>query len=457
MSTGTRLGSPTSPEATVRTPGAARQIAVLGLPMLLGAISSTMSGVVDTAMMGHYGTADLAAVSGTSAVFDVFSAVVLASLVAHQVLTARFAGRGDPPGILRSLRQSALWCGGTAVLLTLACELLGGPLTALVTDGRPRLGRIGAGYLAARGPTLLLLVPFGLLVAVFNAYKRPCYAVTAGMAVNIVNLLLDWLLIYGPGPFPRLGATGNGLATTLAWGAGTVWLAVAARRFGLRGLLRGPGPAEPPDFETSVPRLAWPSVVSSALDYASMAVFFTIIAGLGEAALAGGRIAFEVQVLIFGVGSAFAAAVRVLIGRAAGAGQGAETRRLWRSGRLVLLGPGLLIGLLLAAVPGACSRPFTSSPVVLGQAAQAMPLIALCVPLMAWTLGNVSLIRALGRTRLDMYANLASALCVQLPVGWLLAGPAGLGIPGAYTGLVAYWCARALFTEIAARRLQQAG
>jgi putative MATE family efflux protein len=429
-------------------------MAVLGLPMLLGALSSTASGVVDTAMMGHYGTAQLAAVSGTSAVFDVFSAVVTASLIGHQVLAARFAGREDPPGIRRSLRSSAAWCGGLALLLTLACEFAGGPLTGLVSDGRPELTRIGAQYLAARGPTLLLLVPFGLLAATFNAYQRPRYSAAAGIAVNVVNLALDWLLIYGPGPLPRLGATGNGLATTLAWLVGVAWLAFSARGFRLGQLLRGAGPAEPAGFPTSIPRLAWPSIVSSGLDYASMAIFFAIIAGLGEAALAGGRIAFEVQVLVFGIGSAFAAAGRILIGRAAGAERPAESRSLWRTGRYVLLGPGLLIGLLLVVLPAPASRLFSSAPAVVTEAARAMPLIGLCIPLMAWTLGNVSLIRALGRTRLDMYANLASAICVQLPVGWALAEPAGLGIPGAYAGLVAYWAARTVFTEIAARRLQ---
>jgi putative MATE family efflux protein len=454
MSAETQLGPPTSQEAAERAPGPARQMAVLGAPLLLGALSSTMSGVIDTAMMGRFGTADLAAVSGASAVFDVFSAVVLASLVGHQILAARFAGRNDPPGLRRSLRQSALWCGGLALLLTLACELAGGPLTGLVGDNRAELTRIGAQYLATRGPTLLLLVPFGLLTATFNAYRRPRYAAAAGIAVNVVNLLLDWLLIDGPGPLPRLGATGNGLATTLAWLVGVGWLALAAHRFRLARTLRGPGPAEPAGFPTSIPRLAWPSIVSSGLDYASMAIFFAIVAGLGTSALAGGRIAFEVQVLVFGTGSAFAAAGRILIGRAIGAGEPARSRALWRTGRHVLLGPGVLVGLLLAVLAAPVSRLFTSAPSVVTQASHAMPLIGLCVPLMAWTLGNVSLIRALGHTRMDMYANLASAVCIQLPVGWLLAGPAGLGIPGAYAGLVAYWAARTLFTEIAARRLQ---
>ena len=430
---------------------AVRQIAALGFPFLLGAFSSSASGVIDTAMMGRYGSADLAAVSGASAIFDVFSGVVLASVVGHQILAARFAGREDPAGVRRSLRSSMWYCGGLAILLTLLCLCTGGWLTGLISDGHGDLRRIGADYLAARGPTLLLLVPFSLLAATFNAYKRPRYATVASIVVNAVNILLDWLLIYGPGPLPRLGATGNGLATTISWLLGIGCLLVAARRFGLPDLLRRPGPGGTVGFETSIPRLSWPAIVSMGLDYASNAIFFAIIGGLGEATLGGGRIAFQMMVLLYGVGTAFSSSARILIGRAAGARRVEDLPVLWRSTRLVLLPPAAVLTIALVAAPRSAALLFTSFPVVVTAAAKAMPLIGLCVPLIAWTLGNVSVLRALGQTRWDMYGNLVSALCIQLPLSWLLARVAGFGIAGAFLGVVGYWLVRATLTEVLAR------
>lgn len=429
-----------------------RRIALLGFPFLLGAVSSSMSGVVDTAMMGRYGTADLAAVSGASAIFDVLASVVLASVAGHQILAARFAGRQDPAGIRRSLVSSAWFCGGLAVLLTLLCLLGGGWLTGLVSDQHPQLREIGAQYLLARGPTLLLLVPFSLLAATFNAYKRPRYAVVASVVVNVVNLLLDWVLIYGAGPLPRLGAVGNGLATTISWLLGLGLLLVAARRFGLGELLRRPGPGTPADFVTSIPKLGWPAVVSSGLDYASTAIFFAIIGGISEAALGGGRITFQVMVLIYSVGTAFSSATRILIGRSAGAGRTGETRIFWRASRYLLVVPALVLGAVLVVLPTPVSLLFTSFGPVAGAAAQAMPLIGVSVPLIAWTLGNVSVLRALGHTRWDMYGNLVAALGIQLPLGWLLADVAGLGMPGAFAGVVAYWLVRAALTEFLAQK-----
>ncbi|MFC6092227.1 MATE family efflux transporter [Saccharothrix lopnurensis] len=434
-----------------RTTPAAKQIAVLGLPMLIGALSSSLTGVVDTAMMGRYGAADLSAVAAASAVFDVLSSVVLASVTGHQILAARFAGREDPPGLRRSLVDSARFCGAVALALTAVCLLAGGVLTRLVSGGDEGLGAIGADYLVARGPTLLLLVPFALLAATFNAYKRPGFALVAGITANVVNLGLDLLLIH----VLRWGAVGNGVATTVSWLVALGVLVVSTRRFRLAELLSRPGPGTPVDFTTSVVGLGWPAIVSNALDYLSTALFFAVVGGLGGAALGGGRIAFEVMVLLFAVGSAFAAAGRILIGRAIGANAPAEAASLWRAGQRVLLVPAVALGLVLVLAPGAVAAVFTSFPDVVDAAAAALPLVGVSVPLLAWTLGNVNALRALGRTKQDMHANLVSALAVQLPLGWLLTTAVDWGVTGAYVGVLGYWLARAVVTEVMARRLMR--
>lgn len=427
---------------------AARQMVKLGIPLLIGAFSAAMAGIVDTAMMGRYGAAHLAAVSGGSAIFDIFSGIVLASAVGHQILSARFAGREDPAGIRRSLQASAWFCGGIAALLTVVCLAGGGFLMSLVSGGDAELEDLGSGYLGARAPTLIALVAYALLAAIFNAYQRPRLAMVAALVANAVNLVLDWALIYGPGPFPELGAIGNGLATTVSWLVAVGCLLVAARRFGLVALLRRPPLDEPVDFPTSVPRLGWPAIVSMALDYSSVAIFFAILGGIGEATLAGGRIAFEVLLLLFSVGGAFAAGGRILIGRSVGAGQIGQARTLWRTSQVVLLLPAVALGTALAVLAAPVARLFTSFPGVVDAAAGALPLVALCLPLMAWTLGNVSALRALGHTRWDMYGNLVAGIVVQLPLAWMLVHLADLGIVGAYLGVVGYWLARAGLTEL---------
>jgi putative MATE family efflux protein len=325
-------------------------------------------------------------------------------------------------------------------------------MVGLVAGGDPPLRDIGADYLAVRAPTLILLVPFTLLAATFNAYERPVFATVAALVVNAANLLLDPLLIFGPGPLPRWGAVGNGLATTFSWVLGVAVLVAAARRFELRRLLQRPGTGTPVEFVTSVPKLSWPAIVSSAVDYASLVVFFAIVGSLGSAALGGARIGFELMVLLFATASAFAAGARILIGRSVGSGAIEEARTFWRTGQWLLVAPALVIGVAFVAFAKPIARVFTSFTPVVDDAASAIALVGLCVPLLAWSLGNDGVLRALGRTRQDMYSNLIPVLLIQLPLAWLLAHEAGLGVAGAYLGFLGYWIGRASATEILARR-----
>jgi MATE family multidrug resistance protein len=428
-------------------------LAVLGVPLLIGGISSTSAGFVDIVMMGHYDAADLAAVSGGSAVFDIFSTIVLGSLTGHQILAARFAGRGDPAGIARSLRSSIWFSGGIALALAVLSMAGGGWLTGLLTGGSAQLSAIGAGYLMARAPTLLLLVPFTLLTAILGAYRRTRPIMLATITVNVVNLLLDVILIFGPGGLPRLGAVGNGLATTIAWTVGVVMLAVVALRSGMPALLRQPAVATPIDFVTSIVRLSAPAILSFGLDNASNAVFFAIVAGISANALAGGRIAFELIVMLFGVGAAFAAAERILIGRSLGRQRPEAVPDLWRAGIRVTIGPAFVIAFPLVVFPGAVAGVFTSFPAVQSVSSDAIRLAGVCVPLMAWTLANVSVLRAFGKTSWDMFGNLTSALCLQLPLAWLLGYVGHQGITGCFLAVVSYWLARAAVTELLAQRL----
>lgn len=424
----------------------------LGAPLLLAAVASSSSGLIDAAMMGHYGAGPLAAVAGASAIFDLLSSLVLASLVAHQILAARFAGAQNEEGVQASFANSLRWCGGFALVALLLCVVAGRPLSAIVSGGRSDLARLGAEYLAARAPTLPLLVIFGLLTATLNAHKITKYSLRSALLINVCNLALDLALIFGFGPLPRLGVVGNGLATSIAWALGVLYLVGAAKRSGfpLRTLAtRRPFPET--KFQTSTVRLAWPTLVSSAVDYASIVAFFAFIGAVGTTALAGGRLAFEANLFVFGLTSAFGAGGRILMGRAVGAddiGSVALGRQATRTALLAIVVP---VALVLALLRNVVAGWLASSPGVADAAANALPLVGACIVVMAWTWGNVCLLRATGNTRKDMWANAGAAAIVQLPLAWVLIGPVGWGLSGAFVAVLCYWLARAVTTEIYAR------
>lgn len=426
------------------SPSARREIVRLGVPFLLGVLSSSVDGVIDTAMIGRYGSNDLTAVAGGSAVLDVFITVAVASVVGHQILAARFAGRNDPTAIRHTLHSTAVFSALVVAPLVLCCVLLGRPLAALVSSGADaHVAHIAANFLLAVAPTLPLVVAFTAITATFNAFSLARQPMIAGLVVVAANVGLDYLFIYGPGPFPRLGATGDGLATSVAWLIGLVVLLAFARARRLGERLSRPNESTSPiDFETSVPRLSWPAMVSSGVDYTSTAVFFGILGETGAGALAGGRIAFHVLVLIYGLTAAFGAAARILVGRAVGAGRVDDVRTTWHAGRRILVGAGVAVGAALILLRHAIALIFTGDAGVRDQIAHALVVVGPIIPVLAWTLANLAVVRAFGRTRLDMYGNLIAAAVVQLPIAWALSQRTGLGTVGAFAGMAAYWIVR---------------
>lgn len=431
------------------TPGTRRQrlkrIARLGVPFVLGAVAVNLSGTIDTAMMGRYGEEDLAAVAGASAVFDVFGNLLLAAAAGYQILAARFVGADDPGSLRTALRASVRLLGALAALLLVVIVAAPEWLAGLVLDD-PALSGIGGAYMVARSPSLLAIAGFTLLAAPLNSFERPGYALKATLVATGVNAAADLLLIYGLGPVPEYGAVGNGLATTIAWAAAVAFMLRSARSFGLFELLRREPRRADYDFETRVLTLSWPAMASGLLDYASIAVFFAIIAAAGQAALGGARIAFEMMVLVFAFLMAFSAASRILIGRSLGGTDVPGVRAFWRDGQLALLGPACLAAVLFVVARQPIALLFTDFDAVIAAAGTALAFVGVSLPLMGLTLGSASMLLAAGRTKWNMYANLAPALLVQLPVGYALVS-AGYGIGGAFTGVVAYWVVRYALTE----------
>lgn len=428
----------------------AGRVTRLGLPFMLGGISSTISGVIDAAMIGRFGSRELAAVAAGSAIFDIPGNVVLGACLGHQILSARFAGRDDPGRMRDSLVASVRFSGGIALVLMAAMTFAGEAFIRLVTSD-PVIANLGAGYLVARSPSLLLVVAFTLLAAMLNSYERPRYAVIAGILIGAFNILLDIILIYGVGPIPSLGAVGNGLSTTGSWLIGTAVMFEFARRFGLFETLRRPRTEPALDFETSVGKLSWPGIASTLVDSGVLAIFFASIATAGQAALGGARVAYEVMVLVFATAAAFGAAVRILIGRALGAASPHEALSVFKAGRFTLIVPGLMLAGGLFAARQLVARLFSTDSEVLDAAIAGLGLVAVSVPLIAWSISNDSVLRATGRTRWDLYSNIGPVLLLQLPVSWYLVIVAGKGVAGAFLGVLAYWVGRSLFSAVMAR------
>ncbi|HCY84668.1 MAG TPA: MATE family efflux transporter [Desulfobacteraceae bacterium] len=200
----------------------------MSLPLLLSLIAEPLTGLADTAFIARLGAVPLAAVGvGTTALTSMFWIFNFLS-VGTQTEIAAASGAGDTKrmnriasmALMMSLGIGLAVAGITLPLAPAVVSLMGADHTlhdAAVSYFRIRL--IGA-------PAILItFAAFGILRGLQDMKTQFRIAVS----INIINIILDPLLIFGPGPFPAMGVSGAALASAAAQWAGAVWAVLTIR------------------------------------------------------------------------------------------------------------------------------------------------------------------------------------------------------------------------------------
>ncbi len=290
----------------------------LALPIVAGLAASTLIGVVDTVMISPLGTVPLAAASLTTAVIIIFYSALYGFVSAVGIEAAHRHGAQDADGVAASLRAG--------LFLALAAGLSGAGLMALVLLALPVMGQ-PVEVLAVLGPYWLamsaLLVPVALLMVisqVLNAMDRPWTAAGFAFLGVVLNVPLNYLLIWGIGDWPGLGLLGAGLASvaadTLALSVALVWL----RR---QGLLRAPGRA---GLRARLARGGAPLAIGYTGEGAAYALVGVMLGVFGATALAANQIVQAVGGVLYMLPLGMSAAVAIRIGQASGAADAARLR-----------------------------------------------------------------------------------------------------------------------------------
>lgn len=407
----------------------------LSIPIVVGLGASTLLGVTDSLMLAPLGPVPLAAVGLTMAVAIIFYAAIYGMLQALSVRIGAAYGAGQArqiPYILRNgLALGALvGVGGAAVmgLFWLALPMLGQPAEVLAAM---------PGYWIA---ICLLLIPFSVLIvfkSAFEAVGRPWLGTAFSFVAVGVNIPLNYVLIWGPGPLPALGLTGAGVgslvAETAALAAAWLWWARARSMARLR--LRKPlMRAE----MLATAREGAPLGALYVAETGAMAVATVMIGTFGTVALAGNQVAMSVGGLLYMVPLGIAGAVSIRVAQATGAGLMGALRPIAFAGLALALCWLTGTALLLAIAGNAIARLITDEAEVVAVAT----LIFLVFATMQIADGVQSTmlgaLRGMSDTGWPALVSIIAYWGVALPLGWVLSGwigPAGVWA-GFFVGLV---------------------
>ena len=411
----------------------------IAYPVVLGSLSFTLLSIVDTLMVGHLGEAQLAA-SGIAGVLYFAVVFSIAGIgIGVQTLTARRFGE-----------ENHRACGdvanvGIALAITLGLPLtLASPWIAQVgsqiLSPDPQVIAFGRSYLHFRFYGTVAMLVGWTLRGFFAGIGETRHVMVSSVITTVVNILLDYLLIYGVAGFPKLGISGAAIASSIAIAAGTTYLLAVAfsrRRRDVFGILRRPLPIS--KLIAPILRLSLPVMGQRALASGSWYTFFTVVAFIGTTELAASNVIRSIYHLTIMLGVGLGTAAASLVGQRLGSGEPDEAERLgWTAAKLGALSMAAT-GILFLVAPGTLLRFFTAEPGVV--AAGRLPLLLLGIVQAFAGVGLVlsQAIQGAGNTRFVMLAEFGICATLYLPVVYLLGKVLGLGMIGAWTGEYLYW------------------
>jgi MATE family multidrug resistance protein len=417
--------------------GGVREVALLAYPVVLQTLSDTLMQVVDTAIVGRLGVAQLGGVGfggiwlWTLLCGFVGTATGVQTFVAQAFGATRYRECGPWiwQAIYALLPISILWF----VLLAFTF----GHLMSLFGPSA-QLSGFATSYAQARlfgAPAIVVNIILTSFLRGLGDTRTP---LVATVIANVVNVAATWALVFGTLGLPAFGVAGAGIGTALAnWTYLAILSIVVLRPWMVTK--HGTSPVAP--NRRQMRRFATTSIPIGGqwvLDMASFAVFSTIIARMGDAAMAASQALIQLLALSFMQAYGISIASGALVGRYIGARDLSSAERSHRSAmRLGFMLAGV-VAVLFLSLPETLLAVFTTDSEVIALGRPLLLVGALFQLIDAVGIIAGGSLRGAGDTRWPFIVQTSLAWLLRLPVVYLAAVVLQGGVTGAWIGEMSY-------------------
>ncbi|MGB9432087.1 MAG: MATE family efflux transporter [Candidatus Acidiferrum sp.] len=410
-------------------------IVLLAIPMVLEMVLESLFAVVDVFWVGRLGADAVATVGLTESLLSLVFAVGFGLGLSTTAMVARRIGEKDAPGAAIAGVQAIVIGLVTSFAVGLPCWFYAPRLLELM-GASPGIVATGSGYarLALGGCGIVLML--FLNNAIFRGAGDAAVAMRLLWVSNIINLILDPCLIFGWGPFPKLGVTGAALATLIGRSIGVLYqfyrlfrgterihVLVAHLRINLGVLLR-------------LLRVSLTGILQFAIADVSWVGLVRIVSLFGSAALAGYTIAIRIVIFVILPSWGLSNAAATLVGQNLGAKQPERAEQsVWRTGlyNMIFLGS---VGLFFIFFAEPVIRLFTIDTAVVPRAVSCLRIISYGNIGYAYGMVMLQAFNGAGDTVTPTIVNFFGFWLLELPLAYALAVPLHFQANGAYFAIV---------------------
>lgn len=404
----------------------------LGIPIAIGQLGVIIMGFADTMMVGRYSTDALAAASFVNSVFNLITFFLMGYSYGLTPLVSSLFGQGKRVEAGATLKQAVV-CN---LLFALLLMLIMGVLYFFLDKmGQP------VEILSLVRPYYITIWVSIFFVALFNALRQFTDGITetqtamwALLSGNVLNIVGNYLLIYGVGPFPELGLLGAGLSTmTSRIVMSLILLAVLLLRKRYAVYREGVRVTALCGRELRyINKQSMPIALQMGMESGAF-TFTGIMAGwIGAVDLATFQVMVTIGTLGFLFYYSFGAGLSIRVATFYGLKDWEQVRLSTRAGTHILLAMATCSSLIFLLLGETLIHFFTSDPSVVALAVSLIP------PLILYQLGDAmqicyaNALRGTSHVMSMMWIAFVSYIVVNIPAGYILAFPLGMGIYGLF-------------------------
>lgn len=421
-------------------------MARIALPIVFINVGIQAMGVVDTLMVGKLGGAAIASVALGNFYFFNASVFGIGLLCAIDPVVAQAVGAGDHESVARGVQRGFLLAALVSALVLLALWPVEWMLRALSQPAD--VIRETAVYTHRRALAVIPFFAFNVFRQTLQAMGPVRHIIAAALVANIVNVVVNWLLIFGNLGAPALGVEGAAYATAIStWVMALVLLALAWP------ILRPaivPWRAESLHWApfVRVMRIGVPIGIQWFFESFAFGLTAIFMGWMGTASLAGHEIALNMAAMTFMVPLGISGAAAAVVGRAIGRGDMPSARR--DAVAAITCGGGVmcLSGVLFIVAPEWLATRYTTEAATVAIAVSLIPLAGVFQVFDGIQAVTSGVLRGTGDTRVPAMLHLLAFWGVGIPLGMYLGFRTPLRERGLWIGLVGGLAAAAILQSI---------
>lgn len=399
----------------------------LAIPIMASSFLGTLYNITDMAWIGLLGSKAVAGV-GVGGMFTWLSQGLAAmARMGGQVQVAQCIGRGERDrahGFAQAAVQLATLMGMAYAVISL---LFTRQMVAFfqLTDPEAQTAalsytKIACGLIVF---SFLTLTMTGLYTAQGDS-KTPFLANLIGL---VTNMILDPVLILGPGPFPKLGVVGAAIATVTAQAIVMTIMILGVIIQKKENVLKGIRLTAkiPKEYLGGLCRIGIPTAIQGMAYCAISMVLTRMVSAYGAEAVATQRVGGQIESISWNTADGFAAALNAFIAQNYGAGKMERVRKGYRASLWTVGIWGLLISFVFICFPQAIADIFFHEPKAVATAVGYLVIIGFSEAFMCVELTTVGALSGLGRTRLCSIISITFT-SARIPLAIILGGLIGL-------------------------------